>query len=255
MEQDRTAGQIPAPTPLTPAQEVGAGLKATRISRGYSLESVCQHTRIPRRFLEALETGRFEDLPAPVYLRSFLTGYCEYLELDLRPLWDKLHPAPVADAAAPAQPHPTPAQPKPAHEPAATPPQGSPYFDAFASAKGAVALSLALALALAWWAARGRSAGPASEESLRPQALRPARSAIEPKLALICRQETWISVKADGAVLFAGRLPKNARQQFQAHKLLLLRVSAPEDLTLTLNGAAYRLPRPDVTGEYRIESP
>jgi len=55
--------------------------------------------------------------------------------------------------------------------------------------------------------------------------------------------------------LFAGRLPKNASQQFQAHQLILLRASAPEDLILSLNGAPYRLPRPDDNGEYRIESP
>ena len=63
-----------------------------------------------------------------------------------------------------------------------------------------------------------------------------------------------VGKKPDGAVLFAGRLPKNARQEFQAHKQIVLRASAPEDLILTLNGAPYRLPRPDDNGEFRIES-
>jgi hypothetical protein len=283
MDQDPAPDQTPAPAPAaTPAQEVGAGLKATRISRGYSLESVSQHTRIPRRFLEALESGRFEDLPAPVYLRSFLAGYCEYLELELQPLWAKLHPAPsaavaagdaAAKAPAPAKPAPAaPAAPAPSAGPQApagrsplrpaTPLEASPYFNALVSASGAVLLSLMLALALVWWAARGH-AGPASEGSLRAsgQALpdwqslsRPSRPVLEPKLVLACRQDSWVGVKADGVVLFAGRLPRNARQEFAAHKTILLRASDPEDLILTLNGAPYRLPRPDDNGDYRIES-
>jgi len=80
------------------------------------------------------------------------------------------------------------------------------------------------------------------------------RPAIEPKLVLVCRDETWVGVKTDGAVVYAGRIPKNARQEWQAHKLIVLRAPAPEALALTLNGAPYRLPRPDGTGEFRIES-
>jgi hypothetical protein len=252
---DRQDGVASAP-PLTPAQEVGAGLQAARVSRGYSLESVCQHTRIPRKFLAALEAGRFEDLPAPVYLRSFLADYCEYLELDLQPLWDRLHPAPVIVAPSAV------ASPEGVEPGAPSAPQPSPYLNAIVSARQALVLSLALALGLAWWAARGSPAGPAA--GLQPpgpalpgwQGLSGlARSALEPKLVLACRDDAWVSVKADGVVLFAGRLPKNASQQFQAHQLILLRASAPEDLILSLNGAPYRLPRPDDNGEYRIESP
>ncbi|MCX5794413.1 MAG: DUF4115 domain-containing protein [Elusimicrobia bacterium] len=299
MDPDRTSAQTPAPTPapapvtpgappfppegqdgvasappLAPAQEVGASLSAARLSRGYSLESVSQHTRIPRKFLEALEAGRFDDLPAPVYLRSFLADYCEYLEFEFRPLWDKLHPAPTANAA----PAPStkglpddvghggpagldaataaPAQGHPAQAPAALDLRAAPYIGALFSALGGVGLSLAFAAALIWWSARGRPAGgPPSEESLRPQALLPLRQVITPKLVLLCRDETWVSVQADGVVLFAGRLPKNARQEFQAQKLIVLRAPVPEHLALTLNGAPYRLPRPDGTGEYRIVSP
>ena len=251
----------------TPAQEVGAGLKSARISRGYALESVCQHTRIPRKYLEALEAGRFDDLPAPVYLRSFLGSYCEYLELDIRPLWDKLHPPPAVAAAAvppttpsqPARPAPAPSaqgkQAKAQSAQVARPLGASPYFNALVSSLGAVALSLALALALVWWTARGSKAGPPSNEDQRPLALQPLRPAVEPKLGLVCRDEAWVSVKSDGVVLFAGRVPKGARQEFQAHKVILLRAAASNNLDITLNGAPYRLPRPDENGEYRLGAP
>jgi hypothetical protein len=35
----------------------------------------------------------------------------------------------------------------------------------------------------------------------------------------------------------------------------LLRAVAPEALDLSLNGSSYRLPRPDESGDYRIEAP
>ncbi len=272
MDQDRPADQTPIPASASaPAQEVGTGLKETRISRGYTLESVCQRTRIPRKFLEALEAGRFDDLPAPVYLRSFLAGYCEYLELDFQPLWDRLHPAPIvndspagADAApsTSALPHDIPATAdaspdgvRAAGAPAASPLEASPHFNALLSALGGIVLSLALALALVWWAARGQVAKLPTEESLQPQALQPMHPLIGPKLVLMCRDETWVSVKADGVILFAGRLPMSSRQEFQARKLIVLRTPVPANLALTLNGSPYRLPRPEETGEYRIVSP
>ncbi|MBI5240151.1 MAG: DUF4115 domain-containing protein [Elusimicrobia bacterium] len=268
MENEQTPAppQTPAAAPApSPAQEVGASLRAARASRGFSLESVCQHTRIPRKYLEALEAGRFDDLPAPVYLRSFLGGYCEYLEIDMRPLWDKLHPAPSPAETAPAAPapagkpagHGAPAPKAPAHAPAAaTPLEASPYFNALVSALGAVSLSLALAAALVWWVSRSIAAPRAhAEEVQTPQALLPLRPATEPKLAVTCRDDAWLSVRTDGALVFAGRLPRGASHEFQAKKTLLLRAAVPENMDLTLNGAPYRLPRPDESGDYRIEAP
>ena len=255
----------------SPAEAVGGALKAARTARGYSLESVCQHTRIPRKFIEAMEAGRVEDLPAPVYLRSFLTGYCEYLEVDFEPLWERLRPpapapaptpAPAALPQPPAGREPAAAPPAAAHAPAASaeparaplPLEESPYFSSFVSALGAVLLSLALAVALVVWVMRTRQSAPAPDESQRPQALTPARPAVEPKLAITLREETWLSVRADGKLLFEGRAPKDALQQWQAQKVIELRTPRPESLDLTLNGAPYRLPPPEADGAYRIES-
>jgi hypothetical protein len=265
MEEKPPPNQEPPAPGSSPAQEVGASLKSARAARGSSLESICQHTRIPRKYLEALEAGRFDDLPAPVYLRSFLSGYCEYLEIDMRPLWDRLHPPPAA-AAPPESPAPGPAgRPAPPSAPAkpaapgaqhVPPPlEASPYLTALVSSSGAVVLSLALAASLVWWLARSARSGTDSPEYQTSQALLPLRPAAEPKLVVTCRDEAWLSVKADGALVFAGRLPRGARHEFAAKKTLLLRAVAPEALDLSLNGSSYRLPRPDESGDYRIEAP
>ncbi len=97
--------------------EIGSVLRAARLKRGQSLEAVAQQTRISKRFLEALENDRFEQFPAVVYLRGFLKGYCEHLEVDFEALWAKLEEAqaaaaPAADPNAPAA---APASKEPPH--------------------------------------------------------------------------------------------------------------------------------------------
>lgn len=57
-------------------------LRDTRVLAGISLSDVERDTRINRAYLEAIEDGRFDDLPAPVYARGFVRSYSRYLGLD-----------------------------------------------------------------------------------------------------------------------------------------------------------------------------
>jgi transcriptional regulator with XRE-family HTH domain len=57
-------------------------LRAKREEKGLSLEEIAQSTRIPFRSLRRLEEGRFEDLPADVFVRGFLRSYARCVELD-----------------------------------------------------------------------------------------------------------------------------------------------------------------------------
>lgn len=68
------------------AEGPGAVLSRERGARSLSLERIAAATRIRRRYLEALEEWRLEDLPGPVYARGYLRAYAEHLELDPRPL-------------------------------------------------------------------------------------------------------------------------------------------------------------------------
>ncbi|MDD5655704.1 MAG: DUF4115 domain-containing protein [Elusimicrobia bacterium] len=247
MNQTPSAGAA-KPAPETP-EAAGARLRSVRMERGYSLESVGQHTRIPRKFLEAMEQGRFDDLPAPVYARSYLRSYCDYLELAFEPLWQALQPpAPAAPAAA---------EPKAAEAPAPERPAlpVSPYLEAAASALGALLLSAALAVGLILLLTLGRGRRQPAEETPRPEALAPLQSAAGLTLDVVLRGETWLSVEADGRTVFAGRAPKGARQQWRAQRRIELRAADPDNLILGLNGAPWRLPRPEPDGSYRIELP
>ncbi|MCC6386038.1 MAG: helix-turn-helix domain-containing protein [Dehalococcoidia bacterium] len=65
---------------------IGKSLRDARVQRGISIEQVAQETRISPRFLQALEDERFDELPAPVYVRGFLRSYANFLQLDPEPL-------------------------------------------------------------------------------------------------------------------------------------------------------------------------
>lgn len=60
----------------------GARLRQARESRGITLEQAEEATHIRRSLLEALEEGRFEELPAGVYGRGLIRNYASYLGLD-----------------------------------------------------------------------------------------------------------------------------------------------------------------------------
>ena len=61
---------------------VGDELRAARETAGYGLEHISAALRIRRQHLEAIEKGRFEDLPGRVYALGFVRGYAEFLGLD-----------------------------------------------------------------------------------------------------------------------------------------------------------------------------
>jgi curved DNA-binding protein CbpA len=62
----------------------GPGLRRVREARGLSLRHIATVTKIGIRFLEYIEADRHAFLPAPVYLRGFLTEYARLVGLEPR---------------------------------------------------------------------------------------------------------------------------------------------------------------------------
>jgi hypothetical protein len=60
----------------------GARLRRARLLRGLELDQVSQVTKINTKYLTCLEEERFEELPAPVYVRGFVMAYARCLRLD-----------------------------------------------------------------------------------------------------------------------------------------------------------------------------
>ncbi len=74
---------------------IGELLRSRRQALGLTLEQVHAETRIPVRYLQALEEERFEVFPAVTYARGFLRTYAQFLELDPESLLVRL-PTPVS---------------------------------------------------------------------------------------------------------------------------------------------------------------
>jgi cytoskeleton protein RodZ len=240
--------------------EVGAVLRAARLKRGQSLEAVAQQTRIPKRYLESLENDRLDEFPAFVYMRGFLKGYCEHLDVPFEELWAKIQPPKAEESAAPAAA--SPAQtPKPAAPPVSG---GKPHAPAPAShvahasggssATGAVALALLLAAGLGVWLFKDHHAASAVKPAeSTPRALMPLPRATEPKVGLRAVDDAWVRATVDDAVVFEGRLPRGGSMEWKPARSVSLRTTAPTSLQLTVNGEVKPLSNPSPDGEYRVE--
>lgn len=57
-------------------------LRALRRTQAVSLPMLEEKTRIQKRYLEALERGRYDELPEPMYTRNFLRAYARALGAD-----------------------------------------------------------------------------------------------------------------------------------------------------------------------------
>lgn len=79
------------------ATGIGAALMEARTARGLSRDDAERATHIPLHHIEALESERFDEFPASVYLRGFLRSYSQYLGLDSDALLAKLPPEGPSD--------------------------------------------------------------------------------------------------------------------------------------------------------------
>lgn len=63
-------------------EEIGNIFKQERERRGLSIKEVMEVTKISRRNLIAIEEGKSDDLPHPVYAKGFIRSYARFLGLD-----------------------------------------------------------------------------------------------------------------------------------------------------------------------------
>jgi cytoskeleton protein RodZ len=63
-------------------RELGEKLREERERQGLTIETVVERTKISRRNLQAIEDGRQEDLPHPVYSKGFIRNYARLLNID-----------------------------------------------------------------------------------------------------------------------------------------------------------------------------
>lgn len=69
-------------TPSMSAAEFGGYLRTLREQKNLSLGEVSERLKLPVRQIEALETGNYEELPEPVFVRGFVRSYASFLDAD-----------------------------------------------------------------------------------------------------------------------------------------------------------------------------
>jgi cytoskeleton protein RodZ len=79
MNQDGASNMM---HPVEGADHVGAFLREARETTGRTVLEVAENLRIRRVYLEAIEDGRFDELPGATYAVGFVRSYASYLRLD-----------------------------------------------------------------------------------------------------------------------------------------------------------------------------
>lgn len=88
-------------------KELGELLRLERERQGVSMDQVVKATMLNRRKVTAIEEGRVDELPHPVYAKGFIKNYAQLLGLDTDPISEIIDRAygvkPAADTLAPIQ--------------------------------------------------------------------------------------------------------------------------------------------------------
>lgn len=251
---------VPAPVPT-----VGALLRQRRQMRGQSIDAVHQATRIPRGLLQALEEDRHGDFAAPVYLHGFLKSYCDHLELEYLPLWQRVAPPenPVDEDTEDAGPDLS----------RLASPSVMPLF----VLGGLLAVGVA-----AWGVSRLTRAKPEAPPAVEPLAPAPA-AVVEPamstaaftgpvfpvpapdprpqpapltyptRLLITATSAGQVTLRRDGRLVFEGRLPPGKYLDWRGTSFIL-HASDPKGLRVELGGQPVDLAalRTDPDGSYRL---
>src|SRR5437764_8272937 len=70
--------------------EIGTTLREARMRAQISIDEVEMRTKIRAKYLRAIENEEWDLLPGPVYAKSFLRTYSDFLGLDSRMLVDEV---------------------------------------------------------------------------------------------------------------------------------------------------------------------
>lgn len=63
-------------------QTIGDKLRRTRKNFGFSLEQIAHQIKIKKEYLHCLESGQYNQLPSPLFIKNYLKKYSEFLHLN-----------------------------------------------------------------------------------------------------------------------------------------------------------------------------
>jgi transcriptional regulator with XRE-family HTH domain len=193
--------------PRGPDTRPGGDLAAARERAGLTIEQAAQKTRIPQRYLEALERGDHAIFPPGPFLSGYTRQYRTFLGL------------PEAVAEAPAR------APEPVIETTATVTTTAILRQ---SRRRLVAMGalVAVALALLGLIVHERFPPPAEQVGADP----------DQTVLVSVAEPVRVSVVSDGRMVFAGALAPGPQRKFEAHDRLQIDFATLDGVTLYYNG-------------------
>lgn len=234
---------------------LGDTLRERRAALGITLEQAEASTRIRARLLEALEKGEYDRLPAPGYVKGYVSSYARYLELDPLPLLalykgesgtsgsQDLNLPQINEAVVPsAQQHAMPWK------------------------AGIAALLIIALLSLSIWAVTRIWGGPeptppepavpsaqtsaTAEPTDTPSAVQDASPATEVlpftlEVRVSAEGASWLRITIDGLNAYEGTLTGGQSKTFEVSSSASVRVGKPDLVTVLRDGEAVNIPGGD----------
>lgn len=265
MSDDMLQRVAPPPEPAGP----GFRLRAAREAQGFSYQDVEAATRIRTRYLEALETGRYDVMPGgEAQVRGFLRRYAAFLNIppeEIIALYERethREAAPPSPAPAPAPPPSSRVSPAPAVRPT-SPEVLSRRRMSTPALLGLLVLIGVLAVGAVWLATHSEqifsgsrptptagaprpaafpspmvTATPAAPTSVPTPAATPTFpvSTSGVTLTLEAREHVWVRVTVDGFTAFEGMLSPGAPQTWVGQEMVIVETGNGAGVIAIVNG-------------------
>jgi cytoskeleton protein RodZ len=244
----------------------GERLRREREMRGVTLDEISESTKISRRHLESLEREDFDSLPGGIFNKGFVRAYARFLGLD--------EDQAVADYAAISHDEPRPPDQFPLEVHEKPNRELNPKRSSLPMLLAIVAL--VAVLAIVWTRSRGRrpeNAGtppppaPAATATVAPTAAPPVaapttltfaeRSPAPTPIPAVAvksptpdphsfvvlvraKEDSWVSLQADGKITWEGFLRANKQRFVRAGKRVVLTTNNAGGLVVRHNGKIVR---------------
>jgi cytoskeleton protein RodZ len=220
--------------------EIGNSLREARLRRHIEFSDAEHGTKIRGKYLRALEEERFELLPSHTYIKGFLRSYAEYLGLDGQLYVDEYNSRFVIGE-----------EEAPIRSPRRVPAARSRRADRRESnivLLALTAIGIVTALVIVAWRFGSVDAPPVNGLTSTPAVTTPAAASDAARSVRLelraTRGDSYLIVKSGssiGSELYKGTLERGQRQRFDG-KVLWIRLEAPANVLVKLNGNRVKLP-------------
>jgi cytoskeleton protein RodZ len=227
--------------------EIGNSLREARLRQGLDFPEIEQATKIRPKYLRALEDEQFDILPGQTYVKGFLRSYAEYLGLDGQLYVDEYNSRYIhVDEETPLRARST-----------SSLGRAGPRFESSVVLMALAAIAILTLLVFAAWRFGSNPpetaildySEPPPAANPQPKPKRKASTLPRARLMLTgAAGDSWAEVYANapaGKALFTGTVEAGRSVRFgheRVYRRYFVRVRAPRNLTMTINGRAVELP-------------